>query len=351
LQAAESLNSTGAATSVCTALSMATVEHSFLCRDTELCMKVAKMSREDISQLHAINLLDVVLESASSLALVLCVFEKLGGARTGGPLLLLFLVADVALEIIAISYATNIQPTIDLILSSECLDVNQADGLGTRDILNNIHSDLSNVVSMGVAELAVAGVAILYDLYEQYREHVARSEKMTDFNRFFWLFLPAIADVILAYFDFFIFTTSANNDAKLLRRSILSNIGPPTTWCVGLTDACVPIIEEDADRFGGQRPGESNYTAMLIVFSVCLGLVVAVYLVLVALYLKYWKHNEEEKDSDRKLREYREALAREAAEAREKREAKKREKREAAQAQREAASRPDVSFEVRGATL
>jgi len=347
LQAAESLNSTGAATSVCTALSMATVEHSFLCRDTELCMKVAKMSREDISQLHAINLLDVVLESASSLALVLCVFEKLGGGRTGGPLLGLFLVADVTLEIVAISYATNIQPTIDLILSFECLDVNQADGLGTRDILNNIRSDLSNVVSMGIAELAVAAVAFTYDLYEQYmlqyRLNVVRSEKMTDFYRFFCLFLPAIADVILAYFDFFIFTTSANNDAKLLRRSILSNIGPPTTWCVGLTDACVPIIEDDAGRFGGQRPGESNYTAMLIVFSVCLGLVVAAYLVLVALYLKYWKHNEEEKDSDRKLREYREALAREAAEAREKREAKKREKREAAQAQREAASRPDAS--------
>jgi len=314
---------------------MATVEHSFLCRDTELCMKVAKMSREDISQLHAINLLDVVLESVSSLALVLCVFEKLGGGRTGGPLLGLFLVADVALELVAISYATSIQPTIDLILSSECLDVNQADGLGTRDILNNIHSDLSNVVSMGIAELAVAAVAILTDLYEQYREHVARSEKMTDFNRFFWLFLPAIADVILAYFDFFIFTTSANNDAKLLRRSILSNIGPPTTWCVGLTDACVPIIEEDADRFGGQRPREYDSSVMVTIFCVCTALVVFAYLGGVAAYLKYYKQDGDAADDAeiaRKERDFEEAKKRvaEKREKRQKRDDEKRQKREAA---------------------
>jgi len=318
---------------------MATVEHSFLCRDTELCMKVAKMSREDISQLHAINLLDVVLESVSSLALVLCVFEKLGGGRTGGPLLGLFLVADVTLEIVAISYATNIQPTIDLILSFECLDVNQADGLGTRDILNNIRSDLSNVVSMGIAELAVAAVAITYDLYEQYvlqyRLNVVRSEKMTDFYRFFCLFLPAIADVILAYFDFFIFTTSANNDAKLLRRSILNNIGPPTTWCVGLTDACVPIIEDDADRFGGQRPGEYDSSVMVTIFCVCTALVVFAYLGGVVAYLKYYKQDEaaaDEADVARKKRDLEEAEMRQAEnnEKRKKRDDEKRKKREAA---------------------
>jgi len=313
---------------------MAAVEHSSLCRDTELCMKVSKMSRVEISQLHAINLLDVILESVSAVALVLCVWETVGGARTGGPLLGLFLVADVALEIIAISYATSIQPTIDLILSSGCLDLLQADGLSTRDILSEIGSDLNNVVSMGVAELVVAGLAILTDLYEQYREHVARSEKMTDFNRFFWLFLPAIADVILAYFDFFIFTTSANNDAKLLRRSILSNIGPPTTWCVGLTDACVPIIEEDADRFGGQRPREYDSSAHVTIFCVLTALVVFAYLGGVVLSAKYYDYGDVADDAEiaRKERDFEEAKKRvaEKREKRQKRDDEKRQKREAA---------------------
>jgi len=314
---------------------MAAVEHSSLCRDTELCMKVSKMSRVEISQLHAINLLDVILESVSAVALVLCVWETVGGARTGGPLLGLFLVADVALEIIAISYATSIQPTIDLILSSGCLDLLQADGLSTRDILSEIGSDLNNVVSMGVAELVVAGLAILTDLYEQYREHVARSEKMTDINRFFFLFLPAIADVILAYFDFFVFTTSANDDAKLLRRSILSNIGPPTTWCVGLTDACEPIIEEDADRFGGQRSGEYDSSAMVVIFCVCTALVVAAYLGGVAVYLNYYKQDGDAADEAEIAR-----IERNLEEVK-KRQAEKREKREKREAADKAADDRD----------
>jgi len=272
---------------------MATVEHSFLCRDTELCMKVAKMSREDIPQLHAINLGDVILESLSLVALLMCTFEKWGGSRTGGPVLGLFLVADIALEGVAISYATSIQPTIDLILSSGCLDVNQADGLGTRDILSNIRSDLSFVVSLGVAEVIVAVIATAGDVTDQYhtwRSRAEYAEKMTQTNRIFMLLLPAFTDVVLAYFDYFLFTTSANEDAKLLRRSILNNIGLPNTWCVGLADGCAPIIREDADRFGGQQPGEPDYTVMLVVCSVCIGLLLAVYLGIVTLYLECFTH-------------------------------------------------------------
>merc|ERR1711998_309562 len=82
-----------------------------------------------------------------------------------------------------------------------------------------------------------------------------------------FLFIPALLDVLFAIMDFAIFTSSASAEAVQLRESLVAR---DDVWCITITDSCVPIIEEEANREHGERPGEANYTAFTI--SACVGI-------------------------------------------------------------------------------
>ena len=270
------------------AIAMAAVEHSFLCQESTTCKEVAKMTRWDIPLLHTLNLLDVILESISLIALLLWKVEFLGQGKTGGPLLLGTLIVDFALECIALNIALNAQPTVRELKNSGCTDQVDADGSNMQETLINLENMLEDIVRVGYGELFLAVVAFAGDLHEQYRIHVmddAYVQDLGDLKRIFFIFIPSVSDIALAVLDYFIFTTQAEADSERLRASIVSSVGTPTTWCLSLADDCLPIIEEDADRFNGRRPQDLNMADFLIPFLVSLVLLTLIYFGTV-LYLK-----------------------------------------------------------------
>jgi len=264
------------------AIAMAAVEHSFLCQESTLCKEVAKMTRWDIPMLHTLNFVDVILEIGSFVALLLCVFGgERGMGKTGGPLLLITLVADFALEIYAVSIAISVQPTVGTLKNSGCTDQVDADGSSMQETLINLEDMLEDIKRVGYGELFLAVMAGAGDLHEQYRIHVldaAYHQELSYLKRILLIFLPAVGDAGLAFLDFFVFTAQAEADSERLRESILSSVGAPTTWCLSLADDCLPIIEEDADRTGGKRPEKLDGDSVWITFAVSFGVLLILYL-------------------------------------------------------------------------
>ena len=81
----------------------------------------------------------------------------------------------------------------------------------------------------GYAELLVAVWAGAGDTYDQYRLHVMKDDEaiaqgVSDTKRFFYVFLPAFADIGLAFLDYFVFTTQADADAASLWEAIRNNV-------------------------------------------------------------------------------------------------------------------------------
>jgi hypothetical protein len=260
--------------SVCAAIAMSAVEHHPICQGTDLCTSVALVSRDSIPFLYAINLVDLIIEAFSLIALLLCAFTRLGGIRAGGPLLFLMLIADVALEILAIRTASSIHPTIKSVKDSNCLDLLLADGRTVQETLVKIENDLDAVVKLGYVELVTAVVASagdLSDIYAGMRKHMSSRRR---YFRALALFLPALLDALLATLDFFIFTTSASQEAAELRQSIVNRTA---VWCVTITDDCIPILEEENARLNLERPSEANYDPLVVAVSVSIGAVTLLY--------------------------------------------------------------------------
>jgi hypothetical protein len=250
-------------TSVCAAIALAAIEHSTLCQDSPLCKEVGFISRDDINLLYAANLADLVLEFFSTAALVLLAFPKtLGGARTGGPMLLVMLVADVALEFVVINTANRILPIITVLKDSDCLNPLRADGKTEQATLVKLEEDLKAVATLGYTELAAAAVASAGDLKDMWDVY-HRKEMGGSIQRMIFLFLPAVMDVLLAALDFFIFTVSAQADNEAIRESIVNR---GSMWCVTITDECVTIAENEATRLGIDRPVYNGHTGLWIGF-------------------------------------------------------------------------------------
>ena len=250
-------------TSVCAAIALAAIEHSTLCQDSSLCKQVGFTSRDDINLLYAANLADLVLEFFSTAALLLLAFPKtLGGARTGGPMLLAMLVADVALEFVVINTANRIHPTITVLKDSDCLNQLLADGRTQQETLVKLVSDLEAVATLGYIELGAAAAATAADLKDMW--DVYHGNGMGSIQRMLFLFLPAVMDVLLAALDFFIFTASAQADSEAVRESIVNR---SSVWCVTITDECVTIAENEATRLGINRPVDNRHTGLWIAFA------------------------------------------------------------------------------------
>jgi len=260
--AKDALAGAGTDTSVCAAIALAAIEHSTLCQDSPLCKDVGFISRDDINLLYAANLADLVLEFFSTAALLLLAFPKtLGGARTGGPMLLVMLVADVALEFVVINTANRILPIITVLKDSDCLNQLLADGRTQQETLVKLEEDLEAVATLGYTELGAAAVASAGDLKDMWDEYHGKG--MGSIQRMFFLFLPAVMDVLLAALDFFIFTVSAQADNEAIRESIVNR---GSMWCVTITDECVTIAENEATRLGIDRPIYNGHTGLWIGF-------------------------------------------------------------------------------------
>ena len=260
---------------VCQAIAMAAVEHSPICQNAILCREVATLTRESVPLLYAINLIDVVLESFSLVALLMCASASLGGARAGGPLLFVMLSVDLALELVAISTASSIHPTVKLLKDTTCLDQLQADGRAFQETLVKLESDLEAVVKLGYGEIGVAVVAAAGDLSDvkaEFKEGGMTPQRQ--FQRGMLLFLPAFMDFVLAALDFFIFTASANEDSVKLRQSIVNR---DAVWCLTISESCFPIVLEEAIRENGQEPPENRYVILCISVSICISVVTLVY--------------------------------------------------------------------------
>jgi hypothetical protein len=224
---------------------------------------VGFISRDDINLLYAANLADLVLEFFSTAALLLLAFPKtLGGARTGGPMLLVMLVADVALEFVVINTANRIHPTITVLKDSDCLNQLLADGRTKQETLVKLESDLEAVATLGYIELGAAAAATAADLKDMW--DVYHGKGMGSIQRMLFLFLPAVMDVLLAALDFFIFTASAQADIEAVRESIVNR---SSMWCVTITDECVTIAENEATRLGIDRPVDNRHTGLWIAFA------------------------------------------------------------------------------------
>ena len=228
-----------------------------------MCKQVGFTSRDDINLLYAANLADLVLEFFSTAALLLLAFPKtLGGARTGGPMLLAMLVADVALEFVVINTANRIHPTITVLKDSDCLNQLLADGRTQQETLVKLESDLEAVATLGYIELGAAAAATAADLKDMW--DVYHGKGMGSIQRMLFLFLPAVMDVLLAALDFFIFTASAQADSEAVRESIVNR---SSVWCVTITDECVTIAENEATRLGIDRPVDNRHTGLWIAFA------------------------------------------------------------------------------------
>ena len=88
--------------SICEAVALAAVEHSSLCQANSLCPQVGEMTRNSISYLYAVNLMDLVLEVFSIGPLLLCIFglikfkgQKYNGRGVGSHLLFVMLFTDI----------------------------------------------------------------------------------------------------------------------------------------------------------------------------------------------------------------------------------------------------------------
>ncbi len=279
---ARSLLNATSGDSVCAAVAMATVEHSPLCQGTELCQQLGEMTREKIPFLYAINLIDLIIEGFSLVALLFSAFRQLGGPAVGAPLLAIMLAIDISLEFIAIATANSIHPMVKPLRTDACLDLQLANGRTMYETLVKLESDLETIVRLGYFEIGVAAAAAVGDLADLYRFWHDGDKEMstcTLFLRGVFLFLPALLDVILAAMDFFIFTSSASTEAVELRQSIVAR---DAAWCVTIATDCVPIAEEEAMRLNGERPAEANYLPMVIGWVVSLIILVLLYVRLCA---------------------------------------------------------------------
>ena len=270
--------------SICEAVALAAVEHSPLCQANSLCPQVGEMTRNSISYLYAVNLMDLVLEVFSIGPLLLCIFtpkfkdQKYNGRRVGSHLLFVMLFTDIILEILSISTASQIYPTVKVLKESSCLDRLQTDGRTLQETLVKLESDLESIVALGIIELLTGVVAAAGDLKEIYDE-IYGLKRLTVLQRITFLFVPAGIDLLLAVLDFSIFTTSAAADNAQIRKTIINHRQNRTAvWCVTVQDACLPIVEEDAARLGASRPGEVSYTGLIVLFSFAVPLLSLLYM-------------------------------------------------------------------------
>ena len=260
--------------SVCAAIAMAAVEHSPLCQEDNLCRQVGRITRDAIPRLYSLNRTDFYLEILALFALLLCYFkEKLGGARTGGLLLLFLLALDLTLQMMSIETTGGILPTVRVLKDSNCLNQLQGEGRAAQETLVKLENDLDTVIGLGYAELISGALAAIGDLKDMYDE--SRGRGMDPIQRSIFLFLPAVADVLLAALDFFVYTSSARDESVDLRQSLIQR---SNRWCVRVTDDCAPIAEEDAVRRGGAPPAEAAYEAFTISVLIAAPVVVVLYI-------------------------------------------------------------------------
>ena len=258
-------------TSVCAAIALAAIEHSTLCQDQALCKDVGFITRDNINLLYAVNLADLCLEGYSAAVLLLLIFPcRFGGARRRltkalGFILLAMLVVDVVLENMAIHTAKSIQPTVKVLKNSDCLNQLLADGRTQQETLIKLESHLETIVKLGYAQLGVAAAATAGELKELWDAN--HGNGMGPTQRMFFIFVPAVTDVILAALDFLIFTASAHADNVAVRESIVNRgsiVNRTSVWCVTITDECVTIAENEATRLGIDRPLDNPHLGLWV---------------------------------------------------------------------------------------